>query len=193
MDIIVTNAIAGSGKDTFVNKYLEQHPEAVHIRFKNPMYRIMAERYGLTFDEVLRLNEHENKDVPQDSLGGKTPREIVIGISEDEIKVARGETGVAQFIIDEILDTEEHGRKTFIFSDGGFKAEVDFIQLILKRYGLKRFTIVGIDNPNAKPLETKDSRSLFEEHDVILENNLVEDESTCGTHMYNQFTKFYYA
>lgn len=190
MKIILTNGAPFCGKDTLVNKLLAITEDSVYMRFKDPLYKRFSERHNLPFDEVVKLCSGSGKDQPKEFLDGKTPRQELIDISENEIKVKRGPDGVALEIIDMILDTPEHGRKTFIFPDGGFEIERECLTKLLKRYGLTNLYVIRIVRDGKTFESVNDSRSYLENPDLIIYNNVDESdlpEEQRGQHMLNQY------
>lgn len=191
MDIILTNGAPFSGKDTLVKKILEYFGEqGIFMRFKNPLYRRFAKRHNLTLEQTIEICSGPGKDQPCDLIGGKIPRQELIDISENHIKVERGENGVALEVIDEMLDTEEHGRKTFVFPDGGFEYERKCFNLLLKRFGLTKVFVIRIVRDGYTFESVGDSRSYLKDPDTIIDNNVDESnlsEEERGEHMFQQF------
>lgn len=194
MDIILANGAPFSGKDTLVAQLLKVFDNSVYIRFKNPLYKRFAEIHNLQFDEVVAMCTGKQKDLPNERLGGLIPRQVLIDISENEIKPQDGVDGVALRVIDEILDMEEHNRKTFIFPDSGFEEEKRCFERILPRFGLQRTILIRILRDGCNYEDQKDSRSYLENPDLIIDNNVDEShlpEEERGTHMLNQFLDWY--
>lgn len=190
MNIILTNGAPFSGKDTFVKQLLNHIDDSVFIRFKNPLYSRFSKRHNLDLDTVIDICTGPQKDQPCALIGGLIPRAELIDISENEIKVEMGADGVAELVLDEILDTEEHGRKTFIFPDSGFPNELALFKRVLKRYGLQTITIIRIVRDGCEFAKQNDSRGYLENPDLIIDNNADEShlpEDQRGQHMLEQY------
>lgn len=191
MNIIILNGGMGAGKDTLQQRICEVLPDAVHIRFKNPLYKRMTEKFNLTMEQVEYIcNDRTLKDSPSDLLGGKTPRQELIFISEEEFKkTAYGEDAVAVASVDEILETDEYGRKTFVYSDGGFDNEIGCLKRLLKIYGLRNVTLVRINKEGTGFVG--DSRNYIPNPDIIIDNDVFESAEQIGDHMIAQFNQLY--
>lgn len=194
MDIILANGAPFSGKDTLVRRLQAFFENGVYIRFKDPLYKRFAARHNLDMETVVRICNGEQKDHPHELIGGLIPRQELIDISENEIKVEKGEAGVAIEVIDNILDTEEHGRKTFLFPDSGFEPERTLFKKVLPRYGLDRLVTIRILRDGCDFAGKKDSRGYLSNPDLIIDNNVNEDhlpEEERGQHMFDQFMTWY--
>lgn len=192
MDIYLTNGAPFSGKDTLTNRLIEFFDNSVYIRFKDPLYQRFAERHNIPIDEVIAMCTGKQKDEPNERIDGLIPRQVLIDISENEIKVHHGPEGVALKVIDNILDTEHYCRKTFVFPDGGFEAERALFNRVLQRFGLKRLYTIRILRDGCD--FNNDSRSYLGNPDLIIYNDVDEShlpEEQRGQHMFNQFLKWY--
>jgi hypothetical protein len=194
MDIILANGAPFSGKDTLVNQLLKMFDDSVYIRFKNPLYKRFSERHNIPFDEVVEMCTGRKKDEPNERIGGLIPRQVLIDISENEIKPQDGPDGVALRVIEEMLDMEEHGRKTFIFPDSGFEEEKEAFLRILPRFGLNRIITIRIVRDGCNYEDQKDSRKYLKNPCLIVDNNVDEShlpEEERGLHMLEQFIDWY--
>ena len=194
MDIILANGAPFCGKDTLIRRLQAFFDNGVYIRFKDPLYKRFAERHNLDLETVVQICTGDQKDQPNDLIGGLIPRQVLIDISENEIKVEKGPEGVAVEVIDNILDTEEHGRKTFLFPDSGFDEERTLFKRVLPRFGLNRMITVRILRDGCDFATQKDSRSFLPDPDLIIDNNVDEShlpEEERGQHMFNQFVAWY--
>jgi hypothetical protein len=190
MKIILVNGAPFSGKDTLVRQLLKTESNAEFMRFKNPLYRRFAEKFKLSFDDVVTICSGPGKDLPHSAIDGKIPRQELIFISEHEIKVRLGRHGVSQLVIDEILETDKFYTKTFIFPDSGFPEERDFLQRVLKHYGLTKLTVLRIVRDGCDYASKTDSRSYLENPDLIIDNNTDEShlaEDQRGKYMLDQY------
>lgn len=191
MRIILNNGAPFSGKDTMAEQLLKHIGEdAVYIRFKDPLYERFAVRHNLPMDKVVEICNGPQKDQPCELIGGLIPRQELIDISENHIKKELGPTGVAYLVVEKMLSTECHGRKTFIFPDSGFPEERTYLESVLRRFGLESITLLRILRDGCSFEAVKDSRSYLDNPDLIIDNNIDEPEETRGTHMLNQFIEW---
>lgn len=193
MNVIILNGPPGCGKDTLANQLTKAIDGSISSRFKNVLYRRMAEKHNLELDYVIAMcNDRDLKDITSELFDGLSPRQELINISENEIKVQFGQEGVAAKTLMDMLDIEDYGRKTFVFSDGGFAAEVKLLKRVLKRYGLLNFILVRIVKDGCT--FEGDSRNFIDNPDIIITNNDDEshlEESERGKSMLDQFLKKY--
>lgn len=123
-DIIILNGPPGCGKDT-IAAYLTGHRyPAVKASFKQPMFDIAFSMLGVyRYDEFMDLyNDREQKEKPQVILGGKSPRQFMIWISEDVMKPVFGEQHFGRRMVEEI--NEMYRDLAVVISDGGFPEEI---------------------------------------------------------------------
>lgn len=123
-DIIILNGPPGCGKDT-IAAYLTGHRyPAVKASFKQPMFDIAFSMLGVyRYDEFMDLyNDREQKEKPQVILGGKSPRQFMIWISEEVMKPAFGEQYFGRRMVEEIH--EMYRDLAVVISDGGFHEEI---------------------------------------------------------------------
>ena len=123
-DFIILNGPPGCGKDTFA-AYLTGHRyPAVKASFKQPMFDIAFSMLGVyRYDEFMDLyNDREQKEKPQVILGGKSPRQFMIWISEDVMKPVFGDHYFGRRMVEEIH--EMYRDLAVVISDGGFPEEI---------------------------------------------------------------------
>lgn len=136
MHFIIVNGAPGVGKDTFGALVMSRLREAgipvIHGRIKDVLYKATARRYGLQdlnyWIEV--CNDTELKETPMAILHDRTPRDVLKYESEEVIKVLKGETGVVEDYLKDLID--EHSLTTvrtsvIVFTDGGFQSETDWL------------------------------------------------------------------
>lgn len=192
MDIYLTNGAPFSGKDTLTNRLVAFFDNGVYIRFKDPLYQRFSERHNISIEEVIEMCSGKKKDEPNERLGGLIPRQVLIDISENEIKVKHGKQGVAIKVIDNILDIEQHSRKVFVFPDSGFEEERSLFRKVLPRYGLNKLVTIRIVREGCS--FENDSRNYLNEPDLIIYNDVDEShlpEEERGQHMFKQFLEWY--
>lgn len=192
MLVILNNGAPFCGKDTLVKKQLEYFGDrAVYTRFKDPLYARFSEKFNLSLEKTIEICNGPQKDKPCDLIGGLIPRQELIYISEKEIKVQLGDHGVAYLTVENILSTEEHGRKVFIFPDSGFPDEKAYMQTALRHFGLEDIILTRIVRDGYTYEAVNDSRSYLADPHVIIDNNVDESEEERGNHMFQQWKTWY--
>lgn len=129
--IFILNAPPQTGKDTIARKIMERN----HVNtcaMKDPMFQVFCSTVGLPFSEFMRLYETPGwKDNPQEITNGKTPRELMIHISENFVKPFFGEDYYGKALGTYIEQFEQtHGTKAWVIPDGGFQGEYDAFKAI---------------------------------------------------------------
>lgn len=121
--IIILNGPAGSGKDT-LGKEIEWHsPKHVRVMaFKQPMFDIACAMLGpKTYEEFMEwYNDRDRKEKPAPFLGGMSPRNFMIWISETVIKPTFGNQHFGKLF----NDAATGYLNTIVCTDGGFPDEV---------------------------------------------------------------------
>lgn len=136
--LIIFNGPPFSGKDTgadsvFQLPYFRFTATGVRARFKNVLYETTAEDYGLDLEDWVRIcNDVVLKEQPMDYLNGKTPRQVLIHKSEEDIKKQYGDEGVAIITATRLKDRiKDIDHPVIVFSDGGFNCEIKPLMDIL--------------------------------------------------------------
>ena len=119
--VIILSAPPGAGKDTIAN-LIEANCDYEMMMFKRPMFDIARSMLGdFGYAKFMHLyNDRKTKEVPCDLLGGKSPRQFLIWISEDVIKPVFGKDYFGRRAADAVNLSGDH----VVFSDGGFIDEV---------------------------------------------------------------------
>lgn len=189
MEVILLNGAKYAGKDTLADRLMGHLPNAHSMMFKTPLYTRAMAKFNLTHAELMTYVNGPVKEEPSDVFDGVSPRQALIDISEKEIKVEQGECGVVALSLQELLDVEECGRKTFIYRDSGFEYEREFMERVLKKYGLTRLIIVRITRAGTN--YDGDSRGYLSNPDIIINNDNNESSETLGDNMFKQFIEQY--
>lgn len=123
--IVLLNGPAGVGKDTLADM-LHDRVWFERISFKNritDIARVMLGDLWKEFNE--RYNDRTTKEKPWDKIGGLTPRQFYIHVSENCCKPVFGELYFGAAELENIKDVERSGEEyDFVASDSGFPQEV---------------------------------------------------------------------
>lgn len=129
--VVILNGPPGCGKDTIANSWLEKTLGNTEFRphvkaFKEPMYRVAAAALGLPLYEFMELyNDREWKEHSRPEWDGKSVRDLMIATSENYLKPMFGETCMGKLAVSSIQQRIPSQNDVIVFSDGGFKAEVE--------------------------------------------------------------------
>lgn len=132
--VVILNGPPGCGKDTIANSWLEKtlgnDEFRPHVKaFKEPMYRVAAAALGLPLHEFMELyNDREWKEHNRPEWGGKSVRDLMIATSENYLKPMFGETCMGKLAVSSIQQRIPSQNDVIVFSDGGFKAEVEELE-----------------------------------------------------------------
>lgn len=132
--VVILNGPPGCGKDTIANAWLEKTAGNIEFRphvkaFKEPMYRVAAAALGIPIDEFMELySDREWKEHVRPEWGGKSVRDLMIATSENYLKPMFGETCMGKLAVSSIQHRIPSQSDVIVFSDGGFKAEVEELE-----------------------------------------------------------------
>ena len=124
--IILLNAPPQSGKDTLANILKSRYPVMKDSSFKNPMFYLFCHTVGMDYHTFMDLyNTQGWKDTPQEFLGGKTPRALMIHISEGFIKPFFGDEYYGQQVFEQIhfFENSREDEFSWVIPDSGFDSE----------------------------------------------------------------------
>ncbi|QYW05835.1 putative ATP-binding protein [Vibrio phage vB_VpaP_G1] len=124
--ILILNGPAGSGKDTLgkllvqsLNKWYGDNV-SVNAEFKGALIDIAIKVAGLKQWEWDRMYTRAEKERSQPRLGGLSPREFLIKISEEWVKPVFGDSHFGELAL---AGVNEARQSYVVFTDGGFIKE----------------------------------------------------------------------
>ena len=126
MRVIILNGPPNIGKDTLGNN-VQQLIGWPRMEFKEALYRETASYYGVDLVTFAMLaSGRTTKEVPMPTLGGLSPRQAMIHVSEEVIKPKFGKQffGAKAY---ELIQTLDDSTDTVVFSDGGFVEEAEYL------------------------------------------------------------------
>ncbi|HEI0612395.1 TPA: hypothetical protein SIF59_004278 [Escherichia coli] len=175
---VVLNGPPGCGKDTIANIIVSGGLFVKH-QFKDALYEHTAKHFQIDLDKFIHYAADRNlKDSKSlAGLGGRTPREALIYVSEVVYKPRHGSD---YFGLVEARNLEEHvgrlgGSIDVIYPDGGFTSELAPIERVLDSLVIIRLHRSGFDfkgdSRNYIYLPDTEKRTSF---DVYLTDNDIQ-------------------
>lgn len=158
---VVLNGPPCSGKN-YITDQLIKHLAisditSEELMFKTGLYKETAKQYFMPYYGFVDLaTNRTTKDLPNERLGGISPREALINVSENYIKPLLGKDYFAKELLENIKDKD-----VYIISDGGFKEE---IQTLIDSPKINRLLLVHLMAPVC--FFERDSRSYIQ-YDVL--------------------------
>lgn len=158
---VVLNGPPCSGKN-YITDQLIKHLAisditAEELMFKTGLYKETAKQYFMPYYDFVDLaTNRTTKDMPNERLGGISPRAALINVSENYIKPLLGKDYFAKELLENIKDKD-----VYIISDGGFKEE---IQTLIDSPKINRLLLVHLMAPGC--FFEGDSRS-YVPHNVL--------------------------
>lgn len=162
--VVVLNGPPCSGKN-YITDQLIKHLAisditSEELMFKTGLYKETAKQYFMPYYGFVDLaTNRTTKDLPNERLGGISPREALINVSENYIKPLLGKDYFAKVLLENIKDKD-----VYIISDGGFKEE---IQALIDSPKINRLLLVQLMAPGC--FFEGDSRSYI--HNNVLQNH----------------------
>lgn len=162
--VVVLNGPPCSGKN-YITDQLIKHLAisditSEELMFKTGLYKETAKQYFMPYYGFVDLaTNRTTKDLPNERLGGISPRDALINVSENYIKPLLGKDYFAKELLENIKDKD-----VYIISDGGFKEE---IQTLIDSPKISRLLLVQLMAPGC--FFEGDSRSYI--HNDVLQNH----------------------
>lgn len=130
--IILFNGPPASGKDAITNFLCEKYGWT-HLQFKEQLFRIVKTLYCVS-DEVWDfLYQRENKEIPTPLLNGLSPRQAMIMVSENIVKVHFNKQYFGMAAARRAMEIWKKDAEAIIISDNGFREEVEPLVEIVGR------------------------------------------------------------
>lgn len=168
--IFILNAPPQTGKDTIAAEVLRR-TDAGTCAMKDPMFQVFCATVGIDFHDFMNLYETPGwKDSPQVLTHGKTPRELMIHISENFVKPFFGDDYYGKALAKQIEDIEDRlgSQRSWVIPDGGFQDEFD----AFKRIHGDRVTLIHLHRTGHTDF-TGDSRNwIYETKDGFVDKGL---------------------
>lgn len=119
--LVVLNGPAGCGKDTLADILVTSGFFDEKLSFKSPIFDVARGVLSKDdFDKFIKnYDDRSFKESHQSFLGGKTPREFMIWISEVVMKPVFGNDVFGKRLYSKIVDG------FYVSSDGGFASEIE--------------------------------------------------------------------
>lgn len=156
--IILLNAPPDCGKDFAVENMRDMWPCA-HMEFKAPMFKMAMAITGLSKSQFFKIyNNKALKDKPHELFHGKSPRELMISISEDYCKPNFGVDFFGKVAAQSVANTTQ---ELCVFSDSGFPEEAN---VLIDQFGAENVCVVRFTRKGKT--FAGDSRNFLKEEDL---------------------------
>lgn len=166
--LTILNGPPGSGKDHIADALVLERPYLIKVEFKEKIKEIVMVLFGLTEEEHDLYYQRENKELPQEKLGGRSIRQAYIFVSEVVIKPNFGKDYFGHAVASKLQPGKE-----YICSDGGFIEEI-----LPCKERCKQLNIVHLFAEGCDFEESGDSRRYI----------VIEDQKVVTHKVINDFT-----
>lgn len=183
--LLILNSPPEGGKDHLKECFLSSDEATEGVEFKTKLLELFGIIYDLSEEKVAKMMQRHLKELPMDSLGGRSPREALIHISEDVIKPMFGR----DYFGKSLLRQCKIGNYTkAVASDGGFVEEITpFIKdgwevTILQVYPYRNGELLTFKKDSRSYVNRSDflphlTQEEMERVDVLFCNNTFDEES----------------
>lgn len=175
---VVLNGPPGCGKDTIANQIIEKdtllslsRPFVKH-QFKDALYEHTAKHFEIGLDEFIHFaSDRVLKDSTSlAGLGGRTPRQALIHVSEHIYKPRHGDDYFGKVEANRVREHKGRlgGPINVIYPDGGFESEIppiesEFDGVLIIRLHRDGFGFTG-DSRNYLNLPNTETRQTVDEY-----------------------------
>lgn len=158
--VVLLNGPPACGKDSMAMALAQTHPHVVHRELKHALTDHVLQYTRLDRATWQRLCQRSRKEVPQACLNGRSPREVMIYVSEHIVKPLYGMDYFVTSLADQL-----RGDEIAVVSDCGFPEERQVLQ---KRFGKDNVILVQLQRPGCT--FARDSRNYLAQPDLVLRN-----------------------
>lgn len=150
--VVLLNCPKSGGKDTIANR-LVSLTGATKAQFKDHLYLITSVLFNVKLSEFIQVaTDTKLKEEPHNALGGLSPRQALIGVSEKMVKPFFGN---AYFGNAEATKLEGRLKTGVVYSDSGFIEEAE---PLIKMAGIENVFVIKFTRKGADSFEG-DSRN----------------------------------
>ena len=133
---VILNGPPGIGKDTLADAFASAF-STERRAFKDGLIDLTADLMLVDRDWFRRAcADRDEKEIPKEQLGGRSPRQALIYVSEEVVKPAFGQDYFGRYAAQRLTPGALH-----VFSDGGFIKE---IQPVIDAVGPENFLLVQL-------------------------------------------------
>lgn len=184
--IIILNCPKQTGKDTIADLF-NNRLNFNKMEFKDHLFFLALSVSGISREDWFTRYNTPDKENPWDRLGGLSQREFLIKISEEWIKPVFGKYHFGQKAADKIGEILKNPSTSdyFIFSDGGFKEE---LEPIVNRYGAENILILQWTRNFVS--WGNDSRTWLKQEDTPAKIIRIDDNDTSIEDHYHRVKKY---
>lgn len=134
--VVLFNGPPNSGKDYLADLMVSQLGASKKM-FKQRLYEITAAIYGIDLVRFVEMaSSRTSKELPNKELGGLSPRQAMIKVSEEVIKPKFGKDYFGKALAKNI------GLGLTVISDGGFDEELD---IVTYEVGVENLVVVKLE------------------------------------------------
>ena len=127
LDIVLLNGPPQSGKDT-LGRLMNLHSGYKILKCAEPLRKAVPAMFGIDpYDYEKWIEDGELKEKPLEALGGMSPREAQIWLSETVMKPRLGKDIFGKILANTINNTRERSRGLYVVTDCGFEAEANYL------------------------------------------------------------------
>lgn len=182
---VILNGPPGCGKDTIANRLIEEQDkltvtagQLTKRQFKDALYEHTAKHFQVDLDKFIHFaSDRDLKDSKSlAGLGGRTPRQALIHVSEDIYKPRFGSDYFGKAEADSIRELAGRvgGSFTVIYPDGGFASEIPPLESVVDFVLIVQLHRDGFDftGDSRSYLNLPNTASRFTVNEWLTEGNI---------------------